>query len=546
VGWYYFHKFMETNNQAMKKLFFFFALAGLYMPVFAGGILTNTNQSTLFARMLSRGASTQLDAVYYNPAGLMKLDNGLYFAAYNQSLFQTRNFSTGAMINNQEFEGKVMSPLFPDAYAVYKMDALAFSLGVGPVGGGGSAVYDNGLPSLEKQVAGMVTQLSGLSEVGYDVTGYDVNINFNGSSVMWGLQFGISARITDFLSGYLGLRYIPSNKTYEGSVSNMQFEVNGQMQNANAFLLSAASSVNSTAQLSNQAANNLMSLVSGGAGAYTLAQLQNAGYITTAERAMLEAGLHSAGYTASEIAGLNLSQVYSIYSSTAQNLFDLAGSLEAQAPLTEDFDVETKSNGSGFQPFIVGLNISPSDKLNIGIKYEHKTSITLTNETNGRDLGMDMLKDGKEVSYDMPGHLSVGVNYWITDKFAASATFVNYFDKGIDWGNNVYGQERLIDKNSWDLALGLQYNISDKFAISAGGMRSNTGVSEQFQSDIEFSCSAMTGALGFRWSINDNIHIDAGAFGSFYSDAVKSFTGYEETYSKQTFGFSVGAGFKIF
>ena len=37
---------------------------------FAGGIMTNTNQSAAWVRMLVRDASLGMDAVYYNPAGL--------------------------------------------------------------------------------------------------------------------------------------------------------------------------------------------------------------------------------------------------------------------------------------------------------------------------------------------------------------------------------------------------------------------------------------------------------------------------------------------
>lgn len=40
------------------------------IPTFAGGLLTNTNQHVLFLRMLARDASTDIDAVYSNPAGL--------------------------------------------------------------------------------------------------------------------------------------------------------------------------------------------------------------------------------------------------------------------------------------------------------------------------------------------------------------------------------------------------------------------------------------------------------------------------------------------
>ncbi len=52
---------------------------------FAGGLVTNTNQSTAWSRMLVRDASTSIDAVYFNPAGLTKLDDGLYISFSSQS-----------------------------------------------------------------------------------------------------------------------------------------------------------------------------------------------------------------------------------------------------------------------------------------------------------------------------------------------------------------------------------------------------------------------------------------------------------------------------
>ena len=48
--------------------------------VFAGGILTNTNQSAHFIRMVARDASVQIDAAYTNPAGLVKLNDGFHFS----------------------------------------------------------------------------------------------------------------------------------------------------------------------------------------------------------------------------------------------------------------------------------------------------------------------------------------------------------------------------------------------------------------------------------------------------------------------------------
>ena len=53
----------------MKKFTWIAVLALIVsIPTFAGGYLTNTNQNVAFLRMIARGASTEIDAVYSNPA----------------------------------------------------------------------------------------------------------------------------------------------------------------------------------------------------------------------------------------------------------------------------------------------------------------------------------------------------------------------------------------------------------------------------------------------------------------------------------------------
>ena len=67
-------------------------IVAVVMTTFAGGILTNTNQSAQFVRMLSRNASTQIDAVYFNPAGLTNMKDGLHFSYGQLGLLGTGNF----------------------------------------------------------------------------------------------------------------------------------------------------------------------------------------------------------------------------------------------------------------------------------------------------------------------------------------------------------------------------------------------------------------------------------------------------------------------
>jgi hypothetical protein len=111
----------------MKKSTFFAAFFMFAQLAFAGGLLTNTNQSAQFIRMMSRNASTGIDAVYFNPAGLIKMEDGWHFAVYNQTIFQTKPVdSKFPLLNDGSYEGVVNVPVFPTAFAVYKMDNWLF------------------------------------------------------------------------------------------------------------------------------------------------------------------------------------------------------------------------------------------------------------------------------------------------------------------------------------------------------------------------------------------------------------------------------------
>ncbi|MGC9364985.1 MAG: hypothetical protein ACP5FZ_10505, partial [Fidelibacterota bacterium] len=104
----------------------------------AGGIVTNTNQSAAYMRTLNRNASTDVDAVYYNPAGLTKLEEGLHLSLSNQSIWQTKTVTNSyPNLNNDEFVGDVSAPLFPNLYLAYKKGNVVISGGFEPIGGGG-------------------------------------------------------------------------------------------------------------------------------------------------------------------------------------------------------------------------------------------------------------------------------------------------------------------------------------------------------------------------------------------------------------------------
>ena len=99
----------------MKKLFLIFNTIFYSSFIFGGGILTNTNQSAYFVALQSRDASTDIDAVYFNPAGLnfISTENKFFISLNNQIIKQERAvISDYQYLNNSKYVGKVDVPFF--------------------------------------------------------------------------------------------------------------------------------------------------------------------------------------------------------------------------------------------------------------------------------------------------------------------------------------------------------------------------------------------------------------------------------------------------
>ncbi len=205
----------------MRKILTFIGVSLITGSLFAGGLVTNTNQSALYTRLQCRNASTAIDAVYYNPAGLTKLDNGLYLSINNQVIGQTKSvLNDYSFITDspKEYIGKVSAPIFPGVYAAFKAGKFAFSAGFNPIGGGGGAKYDDGLPSFEMGISDLKPMLTGM---GLTTTQYSADIFFEGTSVYFGYQANVSYEINDMISAAVGIRLVSAKNTYSGYIKDI-------------------------------------------------------------------------------------------------------------------------------------------------------------------------------------------------------------------------------------------------------------------------------------------------------------------------------------
>jgi long-chain fatty acid transport protein len=483
----------------MRKLFLCIAAAIIAGNVMAGGLVTNTNHSAYMVRLMSRQASTGVDAVYFNPAGLTKLDNGLHFSFNNQFIGQTKTITSDYSFLTEkptEYIGKVSAPIFPGIYAVYKKDKLAFSFGFNPVGGGGGAEYATGLPSFEMMISdlvpGLAAQLApldaGVVDAGFpdptfrNVTGYNANIYFKGSSVYFGYQANISYEINDMLSVAVGGRYVRAKNMYEGSISDV------------------------TITASPAAYTGLASPYTDSPGNY-----------------LRDIALTAVG--ASSAALLNVTAA----------LLDAMTNVEA--------DVVQK--GSGFTP-IISVNITPSKIFNVALKYEFKTKLDLTTTVNDGKDGGGMFVDGETVVADMPAMISGGVGVRPTSKLYLAAGVGYYFDKSNDYDGSSLQEIDMIDKNFIEYMFGVEYALSKNIRISAGYGGTQTGVNENYQSDQRYSVNTNGFGGGLGITVSPMVEINVGGMYTLYQQGTKTITpelpvpDITETYDTTTWLVGVG------
>ncbi len=489
----------------MKKtiLFGFTWLMGASVS-FAGGILTNVNQSAQYVRMLSRNASMQIDAAYYNPAGLVKMQDGFHFSLNNQSIFQSKTIENRfPLLNSSVYKGDVSVPVFPSGFAVYKKDRMALSFGFGPNSGGGTAEYKNGLPSFEVPLSKIPLSLA---QSGIGVSAYSADLYFSGTSVFWGGQLNLSWAFSEVFSGSVGMRLILAGNDYDGHITKVSVIRDGK------------------SILVKDLMTGLAAQASAGAAAF-------------------------AQYPASAVMPDAVAAQYGFPSGTTFGVASATLSAKATAAsegaaAAADRYLSLEQKGTGVTP-VIGLNIHPDDRLNIGLKYEFKTRLEMTNHTDVDDLGV--YPDGGKFRNDLPAIFTAGVEYKLLDNFKLSGSFNNYFDKSADWS----GKENDIEKNLYEVMLGMEYQLTEKTAVSAGVMHSETGVGRGYQTDLSFSLSSNTVGFGMQFHVNERFDLDLGGLFTVYKDGEKEISygelgSYKEIYSKTNVDFSIGLTYHIF
>ena len=202
----------------MRKLLFsgVFAFA-CSAAVQAGGLMTNTNYHIAFDRMFARGATSEIDATFSNPAGLAWGREGFLLSLNFQKPWQRRNIE----LNNTTYEGVASAPIVPALFAAYKKDRIALSAMIGIVGSGGFVKYDQGVPQynvmVQSMMSGIIPQLNQLPGINIP-TNYSLNSEMKGKQYIYGGQLNFTYKLLDCLSAAVGVRVNYYDGYYRGHV----------------------------------------------------------------------------------------------------------------------------------------------------------------------------------------------------------------------------------------------------------------------------------------------------------------------------------------
>ena len=453
------------------------------LGAFAGGILTNTNQSVLFLKNPARDAAIGLDGVYSNPAGVVFLPEGFHIAFNWQYAHQTRTINSTSPVyalgkknngsDNKIFEGVADAPIIPSLQAAWNKGNWSVQFNFSVPGGGGSCEFADGLGSFERVVGSLASMLQPLGAQGYDMDGY-----MKGRQYFYGIQLGAAYKINPNFSVYGGLRLLYGDATYKAKISNIQVKTEAGYVDFADFLQNSSTTV-----------NNGLDLVNAG-----IAQYEAAGVPVPAEllaqQAQLEGTKQSLTYLQKYAQGVNLL---------------------------------CNQDGVGIAP-IIGVDYKVGN-FNFAAKYEFKTQIRMKNESTVFEASeinaVNKYKDGEKVNEDAPALLTIGAQWKPIDAVSLNFGWHHYFDKDASWYNNA---QDLLKNNTNEFLAGIEWDVTDKLNVSAGTQITRYGLSDDYMNDMSFVVNSYSIGLGFSYKVKENITLTAAYFQTNYSDYNKVVT----------------------
>ena len=440
----------------MKKLLFLIGIlsSGLY-----GASIDHIQ--TYSPDYLSNQAQTgMIDEVspYYNPAGLSRLDKGKYIHLGLQ-------FANGH--EKMSYKGKehkaILNQLIPNVSLTSVDDNGAYFFTFGGLAGGGKLEYD-GVSGID-----VLSDLAQFKPLGV----YDKGSTLTGKNLYEQATLGRAFTINDQLSVSVAGRIVHGSRNLSGTLN----------------------------------------IGTNPSTAYKQAKVQQ---VTQEVSKAVDAATQGSGLSAAQIAAIKQQK-------TTQALTLLQTKMNAlqQNGLSGDLDSKREAWGYGFQ---IGVNYKVNDKLNLAARYDSRIKMNFkakgsenqlqTADIIGSNIGLSTFYPqyaiNSKIRRDLPAILSVGASYKVTDNYLVSTSANYYFnrhakmDRVTTFGGHEHGRDY---KNGWEIALGNEYKLNDKFTVIGSVNYARTGAKNSSFNDTEYALNSVTLGAGLRYKYDDTLSI---------------------------------------
>ena len=125
---------------------------------------------------------------------------------------------------------------------------------------------------------------------------------------------------------------------------------------------------------------------------------------------------------------------------------------------------------------------------------------------------MPTYANGQKVRSDIPALFTLGAQYSIIPSVRVAAGFHYYWDK------DAKGTAIKEGNNTWEITFGTEWDINDKWLVSAGVQRTQYGFKDSDMSDMNFNISSTALCVGGAYKFNDRMKLNIGYMHSFYED----------------------------
>lgn len=195
----------------------------------------------------------------------------------------------------------------------------------------------------------------------------------------------------------------------------------------------------------------------------------------------------------------------------------------------QSFDLDFEQHASGLGGFM-GVNITPSDAVNIGLVYQSNTRLIFDKDIHRDDVGVvEKFAKNRE---DLPGLIGIGIGFLPRPDVRLEVDLTSYLEHDATWEGRLQGQG-----GSYDLSASATYLISPNLQGNIGVRKTSMGINPDKMGAESPELDSVTVAVGGVYQVAKTWTVSFGTAQVFYESAV---TSQNVVYDKEAVAFTLG------